>query len=174
MSAVLAQPIAGVSSGREADIEAIYPSIAQGGLGRLIGTLMGAAGVVPFTPLRILAQLFVGSLLVPLALLAYAVTKLVGPYYQLTNRSVRMRRLIGGKLLRQVLLADIADIRITTRGGYEFHRVGDLQLIDSSGQVLMTLAGISYPQRLQQIISDARDARLRSDESLATIRARNA
>ncbi|WP_437203111.1 hypothetical protein [Planctomicrobium sp. SH664] len=173
MSVITAQPIAGVSAGRETEIESIYPSVAGGFLGRLIGVLMGAAGsILPFTPFRQLLQLLMGTLLAPLGALAYLLTKLLGDYYVLSNRTVTRKKMIGGKVIKQVPLSDVAHISIATPPGSAFHRTGDVQLEDAAGNLLLVISAIQFPQRLRQVILDARDARIRNDESLATIRAR--
>lgn len=173
MPVLAAQPIAGVSSNRETEIEVIYPSVASGVVGRLAGAIMGAAAATPFLPLRLLVMVIVGALLgVPLGLLAYALTRLFGNCYVLTNRSIRARSIVGAKSGPATPLADIAGISIARRPSYKFHRVGDLNLENAQGDVLMTIPAIPYPERLRQVIVDAREARLRSDESLAAIQKR--
>ena len=182
MSSAFAQPIAGVSANREAEIEAVYPSVAAGVLGWAIGVVLGGIsdaiptqrGIlgVPIVAVRLLLLLIVGSLAAPFALLAYILSKLFGHYYIVTNRSIQRKGMIGGALHRQVALAEIASIEIATGSGYRFHRVGDLNLLNSQGAVLMTVQAIPYPQRLKQIILDAREARILSDASLSRIDAR--
>lgn len=182
MSSVFVQPIAGVSANRESEIEAVYPAIAGGVLGQIIGLIMGGISTafpskrgvlgVPLVVLRLVLFLTVGSVLAPFALLAYAITKLFGHYYVVTNRSVQRRAMIGGAMSQQITLAEISDIEIATSPAYEFHRVGDLNLLNAQGGLLMTISAIPYPQRLKQILIDAREARLLSDASLAKIEAR--
>ncbi|WP_437228200.1 hypothetical protein SH661x_000776 [Planctomicrobium sp. SH661] len=172
MSVAIAQPIAGVSANRETEIEVIYPSVAAGVLGRFIGGVMGLAEAVPLLPLRLIAYIVLGTAMVPFAILAYALTKLLGNCYVLTNRSIYSRSIIGGRKGRQVPLGEIGDIEITSAGGYHFHRVGDLNLQNSAGNLLMTIPAITYPDRLKQIILDAQAARMLSDESFARIQSR--
>lgn len=172
MPVTMSQPIAGVSASRETEIDVLYPSVAAGGLGRLIGMIMGLAASVPTTPLRILAFLILGSLVFPLGLLAYAVHKLTGKCYVLTNRSLYARSIVGGRLSERVALADIDHITVSHQGGYDFHRVGDLNLENAQGNVLMTVPAVPYPARFRQVILDARNARRESDQSLAHIQAR--
>ncbi|QDT35506.1 hypothetical protein [Thalassoglobus polymorphus] len=174
MATATVQPIAGVSANREADIEAIYPSIAGSALGGLIGSIMDGVAGVPFLPLRLVISILVGALLLPLALLAYILTKLFGSYYVLTNRSIQQRNIIGNALSQQIALTDFEEIEIASSGsgGYKFHRTGDLNLQNAKGTTLMTLTAISYPERLSQIIFDAREARIQSDESLSIIQNR--
>lgn len=173
MSVALAQPIAGVSASREAEIEVIYPSVATGASGQLIGVLMGAANSVPTTPLRLLAAVLVGIPLSVVGVLAYGMNKVFGNCYVLTNRNVSIRTILSGRTIKSVPLAEISRIEISTSGtGYTFHRVGDVQLENAQGQTILNLAGVSYPQRVKQIILDAQAARMLNDESLAQIQRR--
>lgn len=172
MAVATAQPIAGVPSTREIDIESVYPSVASTLLGQLVGGIMSAAAGLPVLPFRLLVMVVLGALLAPLGLLAYIITKLFGNRYVLTNRSVQVRRMIGGNRLQQVALADVADVVIERLPSQAFLRVGDLTLRNAQGNDLLTIPAIPYPQRFRQIILDARDARTSADESLARIRSR--
>ncbi len=181
MATAIAQPIAGVSANRESEIEVIYPAIAGGFLGGIIGNVMGIAAGVPsgkgiagtvLLAVQLTLYVALGAACIPLVLLAYVFNKVLGYSYVLTNRSVLQRSFLGGSLHSQVALGEISDIEITTESGYEFHRVGDLNLQNAQGTTLMTITAIPYPERLCQIIFDAREARVQSDESLATIQAR--
>ena len=173
MSSAVIQPIAGVSANKEMEIEAVYPSVASGLLGSIIGGLMGGvAAILPITPFRQIGLLIVGSFLAPFALLAYAINKLFGSYYVVTNRSVQCRKIIGGAMTKQVNLAEIDEIEIETGISGKFHRVGDLNLLNAQGGLLMTIGAIPYPERLRQILFDARQARLLSDASFAQIESR--
>lgn len=172
MPAATAQAIAGVSANRETEIEAVYPSVAGGFLGQIIGVIMGAVDAIPIHVARLLGLLIVGAALVPLGLLAYVLTKLFGSVYIVTNRSIQARSLIGGRLLQQVTLSDVADVGIAQGTGYAYHRVGDVILYNSQGDRLMRIAAIQHPERLKHVLLEARDARLFSDESLQTIQRR--
>ncbi len=181
MATAIAQPIAGVSANRETEIEVIYPSVAGSFLGVIIGNLMGIAAKVPsakgiagtvLLAVQLTLYVVLGTICTPLVLMAYVLNKVLGHSYVLTNRSVQQRSFLGGSMRNQVALSDISDIEITTESGYEFHRVGDLNLQNAQGATLMTITAIPYPERLSQIIFDAREARVQSDDSLATIQAR--
>jgi len=167
------QAIAGVSSSSEAEIEAVYPSIAANALGQVIGVIMGGvSAALPILILRLPAMIIVGAVMIPLGLLAYACQKLFGTCYVVTNRGIHQRKVFGYAIVDSVTLTDIDNIDIVTQGGYEFHRVGDVVLQNASGAAIMTIAAIQYPERLRQIILDARAARMANDESLAHIRGR--
>jgi len=173
MSVVAAQPIAGVSANREAEIEIFYPSVAAGKLGQLIGQVMGLANLVPTTPLRLFASVILGIPMSLLAVLAYALNKLFGRCYLLTNRSVSVKPVLGSHLSQTVTLGDIAQIEISTsRSGYHFHRVGDVNLENAQGNILLTIRAVTYPQRVKQVILETQAARLLNDESLAVIQKR--
>jgi hypothetical protein len=172
MPVLTAQPIAGVPAGREIEIEVVYPSVASSPLGRFVGVVMGLASGVPTTLLRVVFSVLLGLLMLPLGLLAYALQKLMGNCYVLTNRSIYSRSIIWGGMGPRIPLADIAQIQIVGGSGYEFHRVGDLHLENAQGTVLLQIPAIQYPFRLKQVILDARAARIESDESLARIQSR--
>lgn len=173
MLVAAAQPIAGVSANRETEIEVIYPSVAAGALGKLIGGIMGLAELVPTVPLRLLAYVLLGIPMSVLGVLAYALSKLFGNSYVLTNRSIYPKSIIKGRMGKQVPLSEIAQIDISTSGsGYRFHRVGDVHLENAQGNVLLTIPAVTFPGRLKQVILDARAARMLSDESLTLIQKR--
>ena len=181
MATAIAQPIAGVPANRETDIEVIYPSVAAGFLGGIIGSLMSIPMGIPFgkgiagtisLAVRLAIFVILGSICVPLVLLAYVFTKVFGHSYVLTNRSVQQRSFLGGTMTNQVALSDISNVEITTKPTYAFHKVGDLNLLNSQGATLMTVTAIPRPHRLSQIILDAREARVQSDNSLAAIQSR--
>lgn len=172
MSVAVAQPIAGVSANREAEIETIYSSVAAGSLGQIIGMVMGIAAAVPTVPLRLIAYVLLGIPMSVLGVLAYGLAKLFGKCFVLTNRSIRASSIVGGKSGRPVPLGDIAHIAIATKSGYAFHRVGDVVLENAQGQTLLVLPAITFPERVKNLILDTQTARQLSDESLAHIQAR--
>ena len=170
VAATAPQPISGVSAGRETVIEDVYPSIAASGLGRFLGQLMDS---IPGSINGIrLSQVLFAPLVAPLALAGYAKFKVSGPVYLLTNRSVQVRSALGRNLMQSAPLAEVDDIEIRIAPGQSFYQAGDLVLLNSRGDVLLTLAGIPRPERFRQIILDAREARVRSDRSLEVIRSR--
>lgn len=172
MVALATQPIAGVSANKETTIETVFPGVAATGIGRIIGSILGGVAKVPLLPLRLLMFIAVGGILLPFGLLSYLLLKAFGDCYEITNRSVRQRKVIGGNLIKEVPLVDAADVQVVVQESYQFHRVGDVQLLSSRGDVLMTIPAIQFPQRLQHVLLDAREARLRSDESLKHIQER--
>ena len=181
MATAIIQPIAGVSANRETDIEVVYPSIAGEFIGSIIGSLMGIVAAFPsgegimkpvLLGIKLSLYIALGAILLQLGLLGYIVHKLLGKCYTLTNRSIQERGILGGAMSQQLALSEIQNIEITTAGGYEFYNAGDLNLQNAQGSTLMTLKAIPYPERLSQILIDAREARLQSDASLAQIQSR--
>ncbi|MCA9079440.1 MAG: hypothetical protein KDA58_02730 [Planctomycetaceae bacterium] len=166
------QPIAGVSANRESVLETVYPGVACNPIGRLIGGLMGGASGIGPLPVRLLALVIVGSVLAPLGALIYFWIKVFGPYYVFTNRSVQERKVRGNDLTQQVNLADIDQVDVVLGDGYEFHQCGDVRLLNARGDVLLTLPALPSPQRAAHVILEAREARVRADESLKVLQSR--
>ncbi|MFG0335422.1 MAG: PH domain-containing protein [Maioricimonas sp. JB049] len=170
-TAVKPQAISGVSAGVENTIEIVYPSVSATGLGRLFGRLYNSI------PLKIngikLSQILFCLPTAPIpTLFLYLPMKVGGNRYTLTNRSVQIWSALGGRMVQQLPLTEIAEIQIHVQSGQEFFNSGDLVLINNRGDVAMQLDGVPYPHRFRQIILDARNARVQSDESLAVIQAR--
>lgn len=164
------QAVSGVSAGVEREIETSYPSIAASTLGRFLGQLMN------LFPGRIcgirISHILLAPVVLPLALIGYVKYKLVDPRYVLTNRSMQVRGNLSNNLWQQVALSDIDNIDIEVTPGQEFYHAGNLELLDARGETLLVLDGVPYPQRLRQVILDARDARLQNDAALKAIEAR--
>lgn len=182
MATAIIQPIAGVSANRETEIEAIYPSIAGGAIGGLIGSIMTIPASLPhgsgitmplFLGIKLAVYIAIGGALIPLGIAGYALHKLTGRYYVLTNRSIQERGIIGGAMSNQLALTEIQNIEISIPASYSFYDAGNVLLQNAQGKTLMTLKAIQRPERLSQILIDAREARVRSDESLANIQGRS-
>lgn len=170
VTAVAPQAISGVSAGKEAIIEEVYPSLAASGLGQALGRLMNC---IPASINGIrLSQVIFAPVVAPLALIGYLKFKVADPVYVLTNRAVKTRAPLGPRLYADVPLTDIADIAVRVRPGQEFYQAGDLELYNNRDELLLTLPGVPRPDRFRQIILDAQAARIRSDASLGVIRAR--
>jgi hypothetical protein len=170
-TATVAQPIAGVSPSQERVVEVVYQTVAASAIGRLIGSVMDSI------PARIggvkLSHLLFGLPLAPFGLVGYFVLKLTGRKFILTNRSISIATPLLGRTLKQIPLKDVAEVAIDVRSGQEFHHSGDLVLMNAKGDDLARLEGVSRPDRFRRLIVDTRDARLRSEESLALISKRS-
>ncbi len=164
------QAIAGVSAGLDREIETVYPSIASTGVGRAIGAICDSI------PVRIggikLSALLFALPLAPIAVIPYALQKLFGRRYVLTNRALRITSALGGRLFREIGLGEFENIGIEARTGQSFYHAGDLVLLKANGDAVETLPGVPRPERFRQVLLDARDARLTSDAALATVSAR--
>lgn len=165
-------PITGVPAGREAPLETVYPSIAASAIGRFLGSLCDSI------PLRIggvqLSHVLFAPIALPFALIGYFQFKVAGEKYEVTNRSVRIRSFLGGRLVQQIALTDFEDVQVEVVPGQAFYRAGNVQLLNGKGDVVMTLAGVPRPDRLRNVILEARRARLQSDASLKVIEGRTA
>jgi hypothetical protein len=167
---VKSQPISGVAAGQESLLESVYPSISTSAIGRAIGSLCDS---IPINICGIqVSHVLFAPLAIPFALAGYAMTKLTGNRYEVTNRSVRIRKILGGQLLKQVALTDFADVAIEQQAGQAFYKAADLHLMTAKGDSLLSLPAVVRPDRLQQLILKARQARLQADSSLKTIQAR--
>ena len=164
------QAIAGVSASDETEIRNKYPSIASTPLGRLIGILSNCI------PTRIwgikLSSLIFPLPLAPLGVAIYAALKVVGPKYVLTNRSVHRCTSLGSQKQVSVDLMEIDAIDLHQAAGQEFFNAANLTLLDKQGDRLMQIEGLPCADMFRESILKARDARLQTAASLATIQAR--
>jgi hypothetical protein len=138
----------------------------------MVGNLyeMGPAGVGVVKPAYILMTLLV---LPPvLAVKLYFFLKLFGSRYVLTNRAVQEWKMLGQTMLAQAPLNEIADVVVRPQPGQEFYSAADLLLIAADGRTLMRLAGVKRAEIFRQTILQARDARVKTEASLAAIKAR--
>jgi hypothetical protein len=117
------QAIAGVSAGTEAEITTCYPSIAATIWGQRIGRWCDALPLrtygVPWPRLLLAIPLWLVfvPLFLTLALLLYALTKIFGKRYVLTNRGLYVRQMLGVRTFDQVPLVDIKDLIIEQSPG---------------------------------------------------------
>jgi hypothetical protein len=108
----------------------------------------------------------------PFALLGYLLMKVGGSRYVVTNRAIKRRVAIGDKLLDDVPLANIDRVTVDPDSRLAFFKTGDVRLSGASGDTLLLLRGVPYPDRFCQVINEARDARSQVAASLATMNAR--
>lgn len=171
MATLATQPICGVSSTSETEIRSRYPSIAAWGFGRLIGMLCES---IPTKIWGVKVSYLIFALpLAPVGSLLYILQKLTGVKYTLTNRSVQVWSVIGATQKQSVALSDIGEIELSVQPGQEFYHAGDLTLVGEKGDVLLAIGGIARPDIFRENILRARDARAATEESLATIAARD-
>jgi len=167
---VARQAITGVSSSSETQIRCRYPSAAATALGRLVGQICESV------PVRIwgvkLSYLLFALPLAPVGLLVYALQKIGGERYVLTNRSVQRWAAFGARQIQSVSLNSISGIDVRQLPGQEFFRAADVVLLNAKGDPLMTLAGVPQADILRRTILESRDARTLTEQSMATIAAR--
>ncbi|MCY2967266.1 MAG: hypothetical protein NT069_27135 [Planctomycetota bacterium] len=162
--------ISGVSASSEAEIQTVYPSIAATSIGKLLGSLYGC---LPISVGGIkLSHLIFPLPTAPLGVLVFFWQKVCGQVYVLTNRSIRFRSALGPKLHQKVPLQDIADVVVDQKAGQDFYPAADLILVGKKGETLAVLAGVPRADVFRQSILEARNARVQTEASLATIKAR--
>jgi len=154
----------------ETTLMTVYPSISAWGPGRLLGTLYD------IIPVRIgattLSRLLFTLPTAPLAILLYAVTKLAGSRYRLTNRNLQEWDSLGNRMKRQMDLSEIDDIAVEQLSGHAFFSAADLVIQSSDGKSTMRLAAVPRAEVFRQTILKASHARTLVQSSLETIQAR--
>lgn len=137
-----------------------YPSLAATAFGRVLGAAMEC---LPLSFGRVkLSYLLFGPIVVPLAVAAYAMQKIFGERYAVTDRSVERWPVIGGKRREAVPLAQVGGADVRVRTGQSFYDAGDVVLRYADGRELATLAGLQRPRRVCETIVEAADAARRT------------
>jgi hypothetical protein len=142
---IRAQAIAGLTPPElgEARIREAFPSVARfGGVASLGRKLTGTIILAPLAWL-IMAPLYFGKVLF-----------IWMRRYTLTNRRLMIRKGWGGKIVGEVPLDRIDDIRLVTDANSAFFRAGNLEII-TQGQVVLTLAGVPEPDSFRHAIVNA-------------------
>lgn len=164
------QAIAGVSASDETEIRLKYPSIAATFPGTCIGK---ACECLPVKIWGVKISYMIFALpLAPIGVLIYALQKLGGDKYILTNRSVQRWSSLFPNCLKSVDLMDIDTIDIYQDSGQEFFNAANLALLDRKGDPLMLLPGLPSADIFREIVLKSRDARTETAASMATIAAR--
>lgn len=173
MSVAVTQPIAGVSASAETDVMIVYPSIASHPLGRMLGSLFDSI------PLRIngvrLSNLLFTLPTVPITLSLYGHLKAWGVSYVVTNRALKVWKMVLGtrnRLEADVPLADIARIDVEELPGQDFYKAADLVLYAADGRRLVRLAGVPRADVFRTTILETRDARRNVAAALRQIQSR--
>jgi hypothetical protein len=174
MATATSQAIAGVSPQTEATIISVYPSIASKGMGRSIGQVCDS---IPTKILGVKISCILFALpLAPLSLIGYALTKMAGLQFEVTNRSLKVWQMsLGAKsrLINEVSIDDIADVAIEVRPGQEFYHAADMYLLKEDGTSLLRMEGIPRPEVFRQNILKTCDAKSLTAEALKVIEARS-
>ena len=152
----------------ETSITVIYPSIAAGGLGRLIGSILNCCRI---GNLNVSAILF-GLPLAPLGATMYLLQKVFGQRYELTTHAVKSWGAIGHSLHGEAPLSQIGSVEVDQKSGQAFFHAADLVIRDNGGKELLTLEGVSRADVFRRTILEARDASVQTLSALQTITAR--
>jgi hypothetical protein len=163
------QAISGVSPEFESVVEELYPSIACTGIGQVLNGLYES---IPVKIWGVTVSHVFALITAPIGALVYLLLKVVGSRYILTNRNVKRMNALGYRLVDEVPLTQIAAVSIDPDSRLGFYATGDIRLTNASGDTLMLLRGIPYPDRYQQVIQEMCDAKSQVASSLAKIQAR--
>ena len=164
------QAIAGVSASEETEIRMKYPSVASTFIGKAIGSLCDC---IPVKIWGVKVSYMIFALpLAPLGVLLYALLKLAGRKYILTNRSVQVWSSLLPTCLKSIDLTTIDQIDIYQDDGQQFFNAANLVLLDKKGDSILHMPGLQSADIFQAIILKARDARVETEAAMATIAAR--
>ncbi len=168
------QAIPGAETQVERTVVAVWPSIASTGIGRMIGSLIQSAPEIRLPVLNVNLALAPTLLLGPVAAAVYLLAKVIGQRYTVTSRRVLIQGSLSRKLNEQVSLEQIAEVAVAPyRDGQEFYHSADVVLLDQAGKELMRLEAVMRPGVFRQNILETRDARVKVQDALDTIRERH-
>jgi hypothetical protein len=125
----------------------------------LIRQTWPSVAAYPF-PATVGRKLLVSRLGAPLAwvMLAPLYFKKILPFlatrYTVTNRRVMIQRGLKPKPVREVVLADIDDVRVDPDENSAFYLAANLEIL-SKGQVVLTLPGVPEPEAFRHLILNA-------------------
>ena len=164
------QAIAGVSPNSEAVVMTEYPSLAAGGIGKLLGSLYeclpGVLGSPKISYLFALATAPIGP---PL----YFLQKIFGHRYVLTNRAVQIWTARTNRMVSSISLSDIDRADVEQGGGQVFYNAADIRLIGAGGETLLRLKGIKDAESFRNAIQRTVESRRLVKESADRISARS-
>ena len=163
------QAISGVSPEFESVVEELYPSIACTSLGEFLNRLYEC---IPVKIWGVKISHVFALLTAPLGVAIYLLLKVVGTRYTVTNRCVKRVSSLGVRMLQSVPLGQIVEVSIDPDSVQAFYKTGDVRLVSATGDTLMLLRGVPYPERFRQVILETRDARSQVAAALARIQAR--
>lgn len=164
-----AQAIAGVSPNSEAVVMIEYPSICAGGIGQLLGSIYEAIPL-PFG-LPKLSYIFALAT-APLGVLLYALQKVFGNRYVLTNREVQVWTARTKVKVSSVPLEKVSEVELDQRPGQVFFKAADLSFKGANGETLLKLTGVKDAAAFRNAILRTVEARRSVAESLSRIEAR--
>ncbi|MEQ9408320.1 MAG: PH domain-containing protein [Fuerstiella sp.] len=146
-----------------------HSSVAAGGFGQLLGSLYESLPG-PFGLPR-LSYIF-ALITAPLGLLLYAVQRLMGERYVLTNRSVQIWTARTGRMVASVGLLDFDHIELEQSPGQVFYNAADLRFVAADGKTLLRLKGIKDAASFRNAIQRTVDSRRMVQAAMSTIDAR--
>lgn len=166
------QAIAGVSASKEAVVWTEYPSIAAGGMGQALGSLYESLPVKIFGFGPSVSHIF-ALITAPVGVLLYALQKLFGHRYILTNRNVQVRASRGDRMISTIGLGDFDHIELIQNPGQVFYKAADIRFVGTSGETLMKLPGVKDAGAFKNAIEKTSESRRLVQASLQQIAARS-
>ena len=148
-----------------------YPSIAAVLPGQLLGRLYECVPIRVLGMGPSLSHVF-ALLTAPIGVLLYALQKLFGHRYVLTNRSVQVWASRTSRLISSISLDDFDHLELRQGPGQVFFKAHDILFIASSGKTVMTLSGVKDAGSFRNAIQGAADARRLVKQSMDRIAAR--
>ena len=164
------QAIAGVSPTSEAVVMTEYPSVAAGGIAQLLGRIYESVPSVLGLPK--LSYLFALAT-APIGILLYALQKLFGQRYVLTNRAVQVWTSRGTRKVSSLGLLDFDHIEVDQNSGQVFYNAADLRFVGGNGETLLRLRGVKDAGAFRNAVQRTADSRRLVQESMDRIEARS-
>lgn len=163
------QAIAGVSPSSEAVVMTEYPSISAGGIGQLLGSIYES---IPL-PLGLPKLSYIFALITaPFGILLYALQKVFGQRYVLTNREVQIWTSRTQVKVASLALEDISEIELEQRSGQVFFNAADIRFKGAGGETLLKLSGVKDAGAFKNAIERTVEARRMVKQSMSRIEAR--
>ena len=163
------QAIAGVSPSSEAVVMTEYPSIAAGGIAQVLGSLYESVPA-PFGLPKLSYVLALAT--APIGILLYAVQKLFGSRYVLTNRAVQIWTARSQRMVSSINLSDFDHVEVAQSPGQVWYNAADLRFIGANGETLFRLKGVKDAGAFKNAIERTADSRRLVQESMDRIVAR--
>lgn len=148
-----------------------YPSIAAGLPGQLLGRLYECVPIRLLGMGPSLSHIF-ALLTAPLGVMLYALQKLFGSRYVLTNRSVQVWASRTNRLISSIGLDEFDHLELNQGPGQVFFKAQDIHFVNGAGKIVMKLSGVKDAGSFRNAIKGAADARRLVKQSMDRIAAR--
>ncbi|MCH2213061.1 MAG: PH domain-containing protein [Fuerstiella sp.] len=147
-----------------------HPSIAAGMPGQALGTFYDCIPVRVFG--LTVSHLLFALPTAPLAIGLYALQRLAGESFVLTNRSLQIWAARSGRCVSSVDLSQVADAEVTQAPGQKFFKAGDILVRNASGEIIQRLRGVPDALSFSNAIQRTAESRRLVQSAMETIEAR--